>query len=768
MKKILAILGAIGLTATTSATVIACGTTETKKNKLNDSVTLKEELRRQMILTLKGEGEHGIDLGDLWDEQKLDTLIDNFIDDEVSKLYTQDVLNANLTNRLRMQSVNTNTEVQFGKDKINDPNINVSIQEVNQINHENSLLNFFTTYTTSISKRKSEALDLDTNSNYGQLNPTKVDDKEVSNVGIYWLNKDNTYTRWTSLSDLDESQNTRENRFKIITGNNIPDQNILSQETGFILVENGTELTLASKPATVLKDNVSGLEALGYRFQTYIRNEIESKNYQTILTTQFMKNEMYRYASAPRNNSTVTETAANQAIYYNPDSDFVRNAQTWDLKPGAQQEENYSTNLKMVWTISINSQTDQAKIIQANNILNTNQDSISTRENDYATYRDKTDSLYKLPENKSTNALEILSLLTALDGKEKAASVTDTVQRINDINQSNKGSDPIFGIKGFQGFIRNSGESSVEAVLGGNLTVAENSKSKIAKVKGSAALKNLINTGGDNLYDFTFDSGDQETRPGYRDIIVVLPVYLIDLWKKVTEPGTTPTESTPNTNPNELVDLVTNTWIELLPQVEGATWQGADPSESAGWTKVDGEQKTYPTQNSYKTIDGKTYIYIYQEDSATNPSPSALTVNGQSITFKFNDQSSNWENTHNYGVTGIGHSNSPMATNGQEVKFNVHLGSDSNLSDYVTNLWAQRSASVKRSDDLAYLTADKKEQLINILLYIIATKEEGITERAKQTIYKMYIAPDDIFYQSLYDRLIRYVKDDKKDTEDSD
>jgi hypothetical protein len=82
--------------------------------------------------------------------------------------------------------------------------------------------------------------------------------------------------------------------------------------------------------AGVLKSNLSGREALGYRFQTYLRTEVESKNLQNILTIQFMKNEMYRFASSPATsqNPSNAEIAAQQGIYYNRDSDFVRNAQT--------------------------------------------------------------------------------------------------------------------------------------------------------------------------------------------------------------------------------------------------------------------------------------------------------------------------------------------------------------------------------------------------------------------------------------------------------
>jgi len=41
-----------------------------------------------------------------------------------------------------------------------------------------------------------------------------------------------------------------------------------------------------------------------------------------------MKNEMYRFAKQPVNNPSVSEIAANQALYYNNDSNFVKNVQT--------------------------------------------------------------------------------------------------------------------------------------------------------------------------------------------------------------------------------------------------------------------------------------------------------------------------------------------------------------------------------------------------------------------------------------------------------
>jgi hypothetical protein len=49
----------------------------------------------------------------------------------------------------------------------------------------------------------------------------------------------------------------------------------------------------------------------------------------------------------------------------------------------------------------------------------------------------------------------------------------------------------------------------------------------------------------------------------------------------------------------------------------------------------------------------------------------------------------------------------------------------------------------------------------------VATKETNVAERAKTQIYSLYINEDDIYYQSLYDRIIRYIRANE-DEEESD
>jgi hypothetical protein len=117
--------------------------------------------------------------------------MNNYIDDEISKLYTQDVVEANLNRRLSLDNANTNAQIQFGE-KFSDEH-NAVIQEVNKINHDNSLLTFFTEYTTSLARYKFNALDFQTK--YGPLNPSIVDGKAVNNVGIYFQTGENNYRR---------------------------------------------------------------------------------------------------------------------------------------------------------------------------------------------------------------------------------------------------------------------------------------------------------------------------------------------------------------------------------------------------------------------------------------------------------------------------------------------------------------------------------------------------------------------------------------------
>jgi hypothetical protein len=119
----------------------------------------------------------------------------------------------------------------------------------------------------------------------------------------------------------------------LLLGAYLPTQAQLGKNKGFVIINeaNGEDkkITINGLPdaGKIIKNDLSGKEALAYRFQSYLKNEVESKNMENILTMQFMKDEMYRFAKQPVNNSSHYETAAEQALYYNRESNFVKNVQ---------------------------------------------------------------------------------------------------------------------------------------------------------------------------------------------------------------------------------------------------------------------------------------------------------------------------------------------------------------------------------------------------------------------------------------------------------
>jgi hypothetical protein len=104
-----------------------------------------------------------------------------------------------------------------------------------------------------------------------------------------------------------------------------------------------------------------------------------------------------------------------------------------------------------------------------------------------------------------------------------------------------------------------------------------------------------------------------------------------------------------------------------------------------------------------------------------------------------------------------------MATNGQKVNFNIHLGPDANMANLQETLWADNSANAKRSDDLAYhLTAKQKSELVETLMYIMTLKENDyhMVETTKMRIYRLYLSESDIFYKPLLDRAKQWLRSD--------
>jgi len=798
MKKILAFLASFTLIATSASSVVACGKTETNVSDPNkppfNSVKLNEETRRQFALKLKQDVAKeakglGITEGDLWNKVNLDDWINNYIDGQLSELFTNDKVNKNLTDQLRMQPVDTNALTNNGKDFPRSDN--PSVQEVNELNSRMSSLSFFTTYTAALAKRASNALDFD--AKYGPLNPSEIDGKTKTvdkdgkdvpykNIGIYFKNSDGKYTRWTSDADntdiLRDGKPISDGDVKLILGAYIPNQEQLSipeGPDGFALVNNSTQLVLDALPTdeSLLKDNLSGRQALTYRFQSYLKNEVESKNFEKILTMQYMKSQMYRFASQPANNPSAAEKAAEKALYYNApaNSDFIGKVQKWDLT--ANQQENFKTDLKMVWSISLD--RNQKEIIEkANAHLNEEQDAASRNDKDFSTYHDNLKSLYGLDfSQKSSNVLEILQMLSDIAGGQKAETIEDTIKQVNELNKSDKGNDPIFGIKGFQGFTRTLNNNSIESVLGEELEMSNDAKTKVAKVNGSGVIKNQIgiNSSKPNAFDFTFDNTKSEKRC---DIILVLPIYLIDLWKQVTNHQAdkdiqpTPTVASEPQKENEVLNLVTNQWVRLLPQAADAKWSGnssSDNSKNTGtnnWKRLTETPKVtdaYPTEKTYRVLEnGQIYVYLPKAEDATF----SITANGQAmdINLKFTDEKPTWEAEHNFAISGVAQNgNRPMLTNGQKVSFNVHMGPDANLADQQVQRWSTVAAGYKRSDDLAYhLKANQKSELVETLMYMLALKDEEISKHAKTAVYSRYINEADIYYKPLYDRIINFIR----------
>jgi len=789
MKKILAFLASLTLIATSASSVVACGETKTsEKNKsddVSDSVKLPEKERRKFALRLKND--LGIKKGNLWNGLDLDTWIDTYINTQISELFTDEQLDKHLSERLKMQLVNKNAEINFGKEYSRKEN--KAVQEVKELNDRMSSLSLFTTYTSAIAKNSWEALDF--NTKYGPLNPHEVNGKNYKKIGIYFKTNDNKYTRWTAIADANGVEGIVQ--AKLLIGAYIPTQNQLGKTDGFVLVDEThyddktdfqKQIILDDLPTDrIIKvkgmDNISGREALSYRFQTYLNTEVRHKNSDKILAMQYMKDEMYRFAKQPVNNPSNTESAANQALYYNRESNFIKNAQNWKVKSNQQQD--FSTDLKMVWTISLDS--DQENAVQnANERLNNNQDLASIDNTDFSTYGELLDSLYGLDHtDKSTNILEILQSLTDITGEEKAKDIESTIEKINNLNRSDQGNDPIFGIKGFQGFTRNTtGNSSVEAVLGGDLKIDDSAKAKIARVNGSGVIKNLSSVSdpkSSNAVDFTFKNKTNQRR---KDIIIVLPIYLIDLWKQVTKPPVEKVKDEKHSQliaekqqtSNEVVNLVTNNWVRLLPQVDGAGWSGNSrpdkaKNEANGWKEITEDKKDYPDKKSYRVVGGQIYVYLPDETEADFFVQSQI----ESVKIKFEKHDLTWEEKHNFAVTGIGQNSAkPMATNGQKVNFNVHLGPDANMANLQETLWADNSANAKRSDDLAYyLTAKQKSELVETLMYIMTLKENDyhMVDTAKMRVYRLYLSESDIFYKPLLDRAKQWLRSDDR-AEESD
>ncbi|WP_026389123.1 lipoprotein [[Acholeplasma] multilocale] len=574
MKKLIALLGAVTLVASSSV-VVACGTSKVERF---DTPSITEALYEKLIAGLKSNGDFQLTEGQDFDKIDFENTLKMMINEIIANEWNDESTKTLLKN---LGMTVTDKDTKFNMNDIMD---SISTNE------------FFEEYTASIINSDTGALDIDfINNKFITLNPTNLlgtteffDEAEYS----IWFHENDSWLRWQANGEFGE-----ESFLQIPTVKTLSDLNgnfkILMNVDNEADFKSGTATNEAVDGLTTVfkvgekvetpavyglddseQGNVfTGSEILKYRFQKYFKSTIQTKLFENLLGMSYLDSSLFSRGWS-------TSNFSERFLYVNTASDVAKSTQTWSTDP-----KNITSKVKMVWNFTVNGTNEDVRKAVA-----------------------KLDSLIdtKGVIKPGTNLEEIWKALSAVEeGTTRDGEYTDA-------NGSLSGIDPFLKLSGFNGFVKNSGDNTVESVQG-NFTLSDATKADIYKADKPTVLTNN-------------KKGYESTESVNKDIVIVLPVYLTDLLSnEQSQFSLTNDEVSTDTDLKGLtLNLQQNVWTSLNDKfVTDDTERLVLPTDfDTAANSKDGLE--------FKNIKGN--IYVRSVEEATPETP--VTIGDYSITFK--------------------------------------------------------------------------------------------------------------------------------------
>ncbi|QBQ07988.1 hypothetical protein SGLAD_v1c07890 [Spiroplasma gladiatoris] len=331
MKKILSLLGAISLFASSSAVVVSC-----KKDRY-DKVTLNPELAKQIIAALAGDPSLvNKDFGDIFSSSDATTIIVRIINDLIARKYGYDSTNSILSKLGLSQYESENSEGYLPEKFTN------TYEEQAGTVAEDLL---FTEYTKSISGTRLDFSQI--NTKLFSLNPIEKVTVNTLDGGTTEVNPEATITFgsdnkvWAILAE------TQKDGTKI---QNLPELSDLTQpikDSTFKV--NGVRIA----PKTALK----------LRFQDYFKNELMKNIISNLLTMSYMDSSLF--SILPSDNGEMSP-------FINTSSTLFSKTQSWFTTNTTGEKRNWTTNVRMVWSLKFKKDNekkvrDELDKLKANN-----------------------------------------------------------------------------------------------------------------------------------------------------------------------------------------------------------------------------------------------------------------------------------------------------------------------------------------------------------------------------------------------------------------
>ncbi|PPE05043.1 hypothetical protein EELLY_v1c07310 [Entomoplasma ellychniae] len=693
MKKLLLILGAAGLTASTSAIVVSCKTSVIRWDKIKFS---DENIYKNLIIKLK---QGGIITKSQADE--FFAISDSERTTDIVKLINKSI---------------TDYEYEANYNKQNDI---FKIKQDETTSSDNILDNLsstiiYNTYTSKLIKN-SNGYDEEFAKNRS-LNPNKiVKNDEDYKYAIYYKesseeNSGNEWLRWQFQGEFGQNESHQTPSLTLLTNND--------NETNknFIIVGSkkiqGVETTsLDQLPKVALGEEIpentdtfkidaefSGFDILKYRFQNYITSEIKTTLYDQLIGMAYLNESII---STNWTNLNYVNTNAR----LNTSNKLVNSFQN-------RLNESQESNIKMIWSIQ-HKDTDENI---AKWIARIKQEIGDTTENGNIRLQN-----YSLP-----------------DLKELIEKGPEGTENVSDWNIVEEGYDNFFGIKGYNGIVRNT-ESSVEAITSQELKISSDAQTAAKSITSPTI---LINNG----------AGFKVGEAGAKEIVLVLPLYLNDIYSghgiNITSETSTESDSS---NFNEIV-LPLNTWLSLSDKVINNSL--ITKVENVGGTEIVQDN----SNNYYVKLAGEEAGKIKVNNIEVQVTPTS-DISTLGVNDTIDKKASVFTNK-------FSSDDQSKFNEGDKIIYQVNL---SRTIDPLANYRLMRDweLNANQSTYVRGLSASSKQSLLDQVSNGLISKDSEYVEEAKTVLYTKYISDGDkVLYQGLYDQISKYIKDDEDETSD--
>lgn len=684
MKKLMLILGAVGLTATTSAIVVSCSNSIERWDKIKFS---DKNIYKTLILKMKNEG--------LITKSQADVFYGISETEQI-----EDVI------KLINKSI---TDLEY-KQTISNQSSTFNLKEVAYSSSDDILDNLSSTivyndYTNKMIVNNGDSIGDQT---FGKrvLNPSnliKGDDNYKYAIYFNDPSEGNKWLRWEYAHEFDRNNGTVQTPSLSLLTNNDNKNNknfkILGyqKETKIDHKENlpkttiglGGEISETTPTKFLVEEPFSGFEIMKYRFQNYISDSIKTDLYNQLIGMAYL-------------NDSIVSTSWTSKNYTNTNS---RLNTTNKLVSSFQNRltEGQESNIKMVWSIR-------------------NKAKSSAIESWVTSIKQQFDNTTVNGNIKISDG-SLQTLIDLANGKGES-QLANTVE---------EGYDNFFGMKGYNGIVRNT-ESSVEAITSQELKISDDAKTAAKAINSPTILTN-------NGLGFSVEDGKAT------ELVFVLPLYLNDIYSyhdiNVTQEN----------NINQIT-IPVNTWVSMSDKV--VNYEVVKTIE-------------YPKGNVIVATDNSKNLYLKASESTSEAS---VKINNTEVKINV------LEDSRTLGVNGETNRSDNAFTSKfdttEQAKFSdgdkiIYQNNFTRTIDPLRNYQQMISWEIsdKQSIDVRNLSATAKQTLLDQISNGLVSKDSEYVEEAKTVLYTKYIMDGDkILSQGLYDQISKYIKDDEDESSD--